>query len=73
MKHQELQKYKHFANSLEPKGYLWENKGLKEKLKTNKLKKEIINFKKQAKNMDTWSNDLNKHMKTCSTQQPLGK
>lgn len=53
MKHQELQKYKHFANSLEPKGYLWENKGLKEKLKTNKLKKEIINFKKQAKNMDT--------------------
>lgn len=40
MKHQELQKYKHFANSLERKGYLWENKGLKEKLKTNKLKKK---------------------------------
>jgi hypothetical protein len=50
MKHQELQKYKHIANSLEHKGYLWVNKGLKEKLKMNKLNKEkIINFKKQQK------------------------
>lgn len=29
MKHQELQKDKHVANSLEYKDYLWENKGLK--------------------------------------------
>lgn len=54
MSHQELQKHKHLSNSLEPKGYLWDNKSLKEKLKMDKLNKEKNNqLKKQAKNVGT--------------------